>query len=292
MGILRAAATAASGVLKEQWREAFFCDALDSETLLVRGKKCVGERSANTDPNDSVITNGSILSVADGQCVLVVSQGKVIDFSDEPGEHLFEDPNHRGGLGGMFKDVWNRIGFGGDVQPLVHRVYYVNIKECTGIRFDTPAPIPLRVRDAALGADLDLSVEAGGVYSYRVKDPAVLYKRIVGNIERPFQRQELNKTVTTLLLSHLPEALHAFTEDGIRPYELAFHTKALGDAVIAKSAETLLNHYGLEFMSIAFDTLIVSDLSSLQSAQHAAVNRDPTMAAATLTQGAADALKE
>ena len=292
MGIIRAAVTAADAVLQEQWRELFSCDALDAETLIVRGTKQTGERSANTRADDNVISNGSPLLVADGQCVIVVSQGKVIDVCDEPGAHSFVDPNRPGGLGGFAKDVWNRVGFGGgDIQPIRHRIYYINVKECTGNRFDTPAPVALSVRDAAIGADLDLGVQAGGVYAYRVKDPVALYKNVVGNIEKPFQRRELNRTVTTLLLSALPEALHALTGDGVRPHELAFHTKALAAAVIEQTREPLLARYGLELVSLAFDTLIVTDMKLLQSAQQAAINRDPKMAAATLVQGAADALR-
>ncbi len=286
MGIVRAILTSADSVLQEQWREFFYCESMSSETLMACGKKRTGERSTNTNPDDHIITNGSILSIADGQSAIVVSRGKVIDVCSEPGEHLFEDANRPGGIGGFVKDVWTRVGFGG-VQPIVHRIYYVNTKECTGVRFDTPAPIPLCVRDAKLGADLDLCVQAGGVYSYRVKDPVRLYRNVMGNMKDNYTRHDLNLFVTMLLLSVLPEALAELTDGGIRPYELPLHTKALGDAVIAKSAETLLLSYGLEFVSIAFDTLIVTDLGTLQSAQHAAINRDPAMAAAALTDAAA-----
>lgn len=282
MGILRAVLSSADAVLQEQWREFFLCDALDAETLIVRGIKHVGERSVNTNPNDNIITNGSILSVADGQCVLVVSQGKVIDVCSEPGEHLFEDPSHPGGLNGFVKDVWMRVGFGGgDVQPIRHRIYYINTKESTGNRFG-PGTFALAVRDEAIGADLDLTVEVSGVYSYRVADPAALYKQIVGNIERAYQRTALNTTVSALLLSVIPEALSSLTSSGIRPHQLPACTGALRDAVLARVQEPLLSRYGLEIVSLAFDPLTVTDLRTLQGAQQAAILRDPTMAAATM----------
>lgn len=287
MGILRAFGSSLKGVAGEQWKEAFFCDSLDGETLLCRGRKRVGERSANTRADDGVITDGSILSVADGQCVLVVSQGKVIDCCQEPGEHRFTDPNHPGGVKGFAGDVWNRVGFGGDVQPIRHRIYYVNTKECSGVRFDAPAPFPLAVRDGGVGADLDLAVQAGGVFSYRVKDPAALYRQVVGNIESAYQRTALNGMLKMLVLTVLPEALAALTETGVRPNALPFHAAALREATVARLREPFLR-YGLELVSLAFDTLVVTDLKTLSGMQHAAVNRDPDMAAATV----ADAVGE
>lgn len=281
MGILRAVTSAADSVLQEQWLEAFFCDALNSETLIRRGTKRVGARSTNTRADDNVITNGSILSIADGQCVIVTAQGKVIDVCGEAGEHRFVDPNHTGGLGGYARDVWNRVGFGGgDVQPIRHRIYYVNTKECLGVRFDAPA-FPLAVKDDAIHAALDLSVQVGGVFSYRVKDPIALYRKVVGNIEGAYQRTELNGMLVAAVLAAIPEALAALTESGVRPYALAFHAPALRDALLDRLREPFLTNYGLEIGSLAFDTLIVTDRGALSGMQAAAVNRDPAMAAAT-----------
>ena len=281
MGIIRAITGAAGSVLKEQWLEYFSCDALDSETLIRRGVKRIGARSENTRTDDNIITNGSILSVADGQCVIVTAQGKVIDTCAEPGEHRFADPDHPGGLGGFARDVVSRVGFGGgDVQPIRHRIYYVNTKECPGVRFDTPAPFAIAIRDADIGADLDLGVQIGGVFSYRVKDPVALYRSVVGNIEDAYQRTALNRMLSTAVLSVLPETLHALLNGGVRPHELAFRANALRDSVTAALAEPFLTHYGLEIVSLAFDTLIVADIRALSGAQAAAIHRDPAMAAA------------
>ena len=244
--------------------------------------KHVGARSTNTRSNDNIITNGSILSIADGQCVIVTSQGKVIDVCDEPGEHRFYDENHPGGVGGFVQDVASRVGFGGgDVQPIRHHIYYVNTKECVGVRFDTPAPFAIAVRDEAIGADLDLGAMIGGMFSYRVAEPVTLYKHVVGNIEDVYQRKHLNELLSLMVLSVLPEALSELIGGGIRPHELPFHAPALREAVTARLKEPFLTKYGLEIVSLAFHTLIVSDLKTLSSAQFAAINRDPTMAAAT-----------
>ena len=287
MGILPAVTSAAGSVLQEQWLEAFFCDSLNSETLIRCGIKLIGARSANTRANDNVITNGSILSIADGQCVIVTAQGKVIDVCSEAGEHRFVDPNHTGGVGGYAHDVWKRVGFGGgNVQPIRHRIYYVNTKECPGVRFDTPA-FPLAVKDDAIKAELDLSVQIGGVFSYRVKDPVALYRKVVGNIESAYQRSELNDMLVGAVLARIPEAVAALVEDGIRPYALAFHALALRKALLDRLREPFLLNYGLEIDSLAFDTLIVTDCGMLSDMQAASINRDPAMAAATIIDAAA-----
>ena len=282
MGIVRAVLSSVDSVLHEQWLEYFTCDSLDSETLIRRGRKHTGARSANTRSGDNIITNGSILAIADGQCVIVTAQGKVIDVCSEPGEHRFYDENHPGGVGGFARDVVSRVGFGGgDVQPFRHRIYYVNTKECPGVRFESTSPFPIAVRDEAIGADLDLGVSVGGMFSYRVKDPVTLYRNVVGNIEDRCQRTHLNELLSLMVLGAIPEALAALIQDGIRPHQLPFFAPKLRDAVIERVREPFLSRYGLEIVSLAFHQLIVSDIRTLSSAQFAAINRDPSMAAAT-----------
>ena len=284
MGIIRAVISSADSVLKEQWLEFFSCGSLDSETLIRRGVKRIGARSANSRRDDNIITNGSVLAVADGQCVIVTSQGKVIDVCDEPGEHRFYDENHPGGVGGFARDVACRVGFGGgDVQPIRHRIYYVNTKECMGVRFDSSSPVPIAVRDEAIGADLDLGAMIGGVFSYRVKDPVALYRNVVGNIEYRYQRTQLNGFLSRMVLGAIPEALAKLIKDGIRPHQLPLFTPALRSEVTERLKEPFLTRCGLEIVSLAFDTLIVSDIRVLSSTQFAAINRDPAMAAAAMT---------
>lgn len=289
MGIIRAIKGSVGSVMKEQWKEAFFCDSLPAGILMVRGRKHVSERSANDRTDDEIVTNGSLLSVADGQCVLVVSQGKIVDMCDASGEHTFVDPNHPGGVRGLFHDVISRVGFGGDVQPIRHRVYYINTKECHGNRFETPAPIAIRVRDRNTDADFDLSVSAAGVYAYRVADPKALY-RAIGNIETVYERRLLNAQLCAEILSALQTAVSAAVQNGVRPYELPKQTHALGDAVVAAVGNSFMQRFGVALLSISFESLKVEDVHMLSTAQHAAMLKDPEMAAAVLIDATAAAL--
>ena len=290
MGLLKAVHSAVGSVLEEQWKEFFRCDALDDETLMVRAYKQTGKRSANTRKDDDVLTNGSILSVADGQCVLVVKQGKVVDFCREPGEHIFEDPDQRG-LKGFFKEVGRRVAFGGgDIQPVVYRVYYMNTKEITGIPFSSRGPIPFRVKDGGSSLDLDSGVSLRGCFSYRVSDPVKLYKTIIGNISGRFSRAELNAHLQADLNASLQSALGSLAGRGLRPSQLPAHTEQLCEALRQQMTDRWSGQHGLEIVSLALDGFQSEDGALLQSAQYTSMLKDPRSAAAVLTQATVEAM--
>ena len=292
MGIIRAITSSLGSVAREQWKEAFFMDALPVDVLMARGHKHVSGRSANDRADDEVITSGSLLSVADGQALVVVSHQKVVDVCTEPGEHIFVDPDRPAGPVGYLRDVLDRVGFGGgDVQPHRHRVYYINTKECHGNAFETPAPVFVRVRDDNMDADFDLSVSLAGVYSYRVEDPAALYHAI-GNVRESFERKDLKPQLDAEIVSALSTAVGTLFQSGIRPHELPAHTNDLAAATADAVKESFLRRFGLGMLSIAFDTLKIEEIWMLKNAQRAAILRDPEMAAATLVDATAEVLKD
>ncbi|MBO4365488.1 MAG: SPFH domain-containing protein, partial [Eggerthellaceae bacterium] len=69
MGLLKAGFGAAGGVLADQWREFFYCDALEADVLAARGQKRITGRSSNTRSNDNIISDGSIIAINEGQCM-------------------------------------------------------------------------------------------------------------------------------------------------------------------------------------------------------------------------------
>ncbi len=290
MGILKAVVGAVHSVKEEMWREFFYCDNMPDDTLLLRAEKRVSKYSTNTRKDDNMLTNGSILSVADGQCVLVVKQGKIIDFCDEPGEHVFEDPEQKG-LKGFFREVGKRVAFGGgDIQPTIYRVYYLNTKELTGLSFQAKNAVNYRVRDEHTGLDLDSAVRLSGRFSFRISDPVKLYKGIIGNVRDRFTREDLMAHIRTSMGQDLQPALARLSAHGIRPYELSTHVEELCEAVRAQMNAGWCGAHGLELVSVAFDSCAPADGGLVHSSQHAAMLTDPTMAAAVLTQAAAEAL--
>ena len=152
MGLIKAALGAAGGVLADQWKEYFYCESLPADVLAVKGKKRVSGSSSNTSGSDNIISNGSVIAVADGQCMIIVEQGKVVDVCAEPGEYTYDmstEPSiFSGDLGTSIKSVFMNMGkrftFGGEA-PKDQRVYYFNTKELMGNKYGTPNPVPFHV---------------------------------------------------------------------------------------------------------------------------------------------------
>ena len=196
MGLIKAGIGALGGTLADQWKEFFYCDSLDKEVLAVRGQKKVGGRSSNTKGHDNVISNGSGIAVADGQCMMIVEQGKVVEVCAEPGEYTYDTSSEpsifAGSLGqsiiDTFKTIGKRFTLGGDTGK-DQRVYYFNTKELIDNKFGTPNPIPFRVVDRNIGLDIDVSIRCSGVYSYKITDPLLFYTNVCGNVSGDYKRE-------------------------------------------------------------------------------------------------------
>lgn len=293
MGIIRAFTSALPSVIDEQWREVFVADAMGADVLLMRGHKRVGARSANTRMDDQVITNGSIIMVNEGQAVIATANGKIVDVCTEPGAHEFHDPNQKDGFfQGVFSTALQRVAYGGgDVQPIVHRVYYVNIMECGGNKFHTAAPIPFAVGDESLGLEMDGGLSLGGTYSYRITDPVKFYKLLVGNITGQYTRQQLNTQVTACMLSALQPATSIMAGKGMRPYQIIQNTGELCEALKEATKEGWFGQHGIEISSIAIDSVTVHGAEEVKEAQRIAMLKDPMMAQATMISAVTDSAK-
>ncbi len=300
MGLIKAGLGALGGSLADQWKEFFSCDALDNDVLVVKGQKQVSGRSSNTKGNDNVISNGSGIAVADGQCMIIVEQGKVVEVCAEPGEFTYDSSSEpsifAGPLGkgiiDTFKTIGKRFTYGGDTGK-DQRVYYFNTKEIIDNKFGTPNPIPFRVVDSKIGLDVDVSVRCSGVYSYKITDPILFYTNVCGNIENEYGREEIDGQLKTEFISALQPAFGKLSELELRPNQIVTHNTeleaAMNDALNVKWGELR----GLKFVSVAIGsvTLPDEDAEMIKQAQRTAIMRDPTMAAATLAGAQADAMK-
>lgn len=86
MGLIKAAISSVGGTFADQWKEFIYCDSIPNDVLAVRGRKKTSGRSSNTKGNDNIITSGSGIAVADGQCMIIVEQGRIAEICAEPGE--------------------------------------------------------------------------------------------------------------------------------------------------------------------------------------------------------------
>ena len=300
MGLIKAGIGALGGTLADQWKEFFYCEAMPKEVLVTKGQKRITSRSSNTKGNDNIISNGSGIAVADGQCMIIVDQGKVVEVCAEPGEFTYDSSSEpsifAGKLGesiiATFKTIGKRFTYGGDTGK-DQRVYYFNTKELIDNKFGTPNPIPFRVVDSKIGLDVDVSIRCSGVYSYKIADPILFYTNVCGNVEKEYTRDELDSQLKTEFVSALQPAFGHLSELELRPNQIVTHNtdleNAMNDALSTKWGELR----GLKVVSIALGsvTLPDEDADMIKQAQRAAIMRDPTMAAATLVGAQADAMK-
>lgn len=300
MGLIKAALGATGGVLADQWKEFFYCEALDKEVMVTKGKKRIGGRSSNTKGSDNIISNGSGIAVADGQCMIIVEQGKVVEICAEPGEFTYDASSEpsifSGSLGegirNTFAQIGKRFAYGGDTGK-DQRVYYFNTKELIDNKFGTPNPIPFRVVDAKIGLDIDTAIRCSGVYSYKIVDPILFYTNVCGNVEREYTRDELQTQLKTEFISALNPAFAKLSDLQIRPNQIVSHNTELEDAMNKTLSAKWGELRGLKIVSIAIGsvTLPPEDAEMIKQAQRTAMMRDPSMAAATMVGAQADAMK-
>ena len=300
MGLITAGMGAVGGTLADQWKEFFYCESMPKEVLVTKGQKRVTGRSSNTKGNDNIISNGSGIAVADGQCMIIVEQGKVVEVCAEPGEFTYDTSSEpsifAGNLGESIKETFKTVGkrftYGGATGK-DQRVYYFNTKEILENRFGTPNPVPFRVVDSKIGLDIDVAIRCSGVYSYKIADPLLFYSNVCGNVEQEYSREELDATLKTEFISALQPAFGHLSELELRPNQIVTHNTDLENAMNTALSEKWGALRGLKVVSIALGsvTLPDEDAELIKQAQRTAIMRDPTMAAATLVGAQADAMK-
>ena len=301
MGLIKAALGAAGGVLADQWKEYFYCDALDANVLAVKGQKKVSGRSSNTKGSDNIISNGSVIAVADGQCMMIVEQGKIVEVCAEPGEFIFDSSTEpsifQGGLGkgivDSFKTFGKRFTFGGEA-PKDQRVYYFNTKELVGNKYGTPSPVPFRVVDQRAGIDIDISIRCFGEYSYHICNPLLFYTNVCSNVTDSYMRSSLDSQLKTELLTALQPAFAKISEMGIRYSALPGHTLEMSEAMNEVLSAKWRDLRGLEIVSFGVSSVKASeeDEAMLKDMQRNAAYRDPTLAGATLVGAQAAAMRD
>ena len=299
MGLLKALMGSVGGTLADQWKEYFYCDSMPEDVLAVKGKKRVSGRSANRE-NDNIITNGSVIAVADGQAMMIVDQGKVVEFTAEPGEFTYDASSEPtifcGDLGTgimeTFKTVGKRFTFGGE-KAKDQRVYYFNLKELVGSKYGTPSPVPFRVVDRNIGLDWEISVRCFGEYSFHICDPLLFYTNVCGNIAEDYTRDRLEGQMKTELLTALQPAFARISEMGIRYSSLPAHTMELADILNQVLSKKWRELRGIEIVSFGVSSIKASeeDEKMLKDMQRTAVFSNPNMAAAYDVMARGDAMK-
>ena len=300
MGLIKAVTGSLGGVLADQWREYFYCDSMDAETLMCKGVKRTGKRSTNTKGSENIITNGSVIAVNEGQCMMIVDQGGIVEFTAEAGEFTWDASSEGsmlyGGFGKGLKESWNtfkrRFTFGADTGK-DQRVYFFNTKELLGNKYGTASPVPFRVVDTNIGLDMDVSVRCNGEYSYKITDPILFYKNVAGNVAGEYKRSELDRQLKSEFLTALQPAFARISELGIRYSALPGHTMELADAMNQVLSAKWSSLRGISIVSVGVNSITASpeDEATIKELQKSAVFRNTNMAAAHMVQAQAEAMK-
>lgn len=300
MGFIKAAIGSFKGTIADQWKEFFYCDSMAPDVLAVKGTKRTSKRSSNTKGSDNIITNGSGIVVADGQCAIIVDQGLVVDFCAVAGEYTYDmssEPSlFSGSLESSIKETFKTIGkrftYGGDTGR-DQRIYYFNKKEITDNKFGTQNPIPFRVVDRNIGLDVDISVRCNGIFSYKISDPILFYTNVCGNFDGIYTRENIDKQLKSEFLNALQPAFAKISDMGIRYSSLPGHTMELSDAMNEVLSKKWTELRGLSIVSVAINsiTALKEDEDMIKQLQRTAVLRDPTMAAASIVGSQADSMR-
>ena len=301
MGLIKAIGGAIGGVLADQWKEYFYCDSLPETILIQKGKKRTSSRSSNTKGEDNIISNGSMIAVNDGQCMIIVEQGKVVEFCAEPGEFKWDastEPSiFSGSLGSSiletFKAIGRRFTYGGDTGK-DQRIYYFNTKEITGNKFGTKTPIPFRVIiNEQFGYKLSIDLRCNGVYSYKIVNPILFYTNVAGNVTDCYERDQIDEMLRGELMNALQPALSKIAGAGVQYYELGAHSTDISAALNEELSALWRQRRGLEIFSFNVMSISVPDeqKKKITEWEENAMTINPATAAARLVGAQTDAMR-
>ena len=300
MGLIKAALGSFGGVMADQWKEYFYCEAMPANILATKGHKKVTGRSSNYKGDENIITNGSMIAVADGQCMLIVEQGKVVEVCAEPGEFLYDSSTEPSifsgklgdGIGDVFRNIGKRFTFGGEA-PKDQRVYYFNTKEIVDNRFGTATPIPFRIVDNRIGLDTDTEVRCNGVYSYKITNPLLFYTNVCGNVEQTYERSEIDSQLKSEFVSALQPAFARLSTFEMRPNQIPAHTIELCDLMNETLTRKWSELRGISVVSIAMNSVSIpeEDAEKLKELQRAAALANPALAAGAVIGAQTDAMR-
>lgn len=300
MGLIKSALNSAGGVMGDQWREYFYCDSVPSDVLMLKGVKRTDGRSSNRG-DDNIISNGSVINIADGQCMMIVESGKVVDLCAEPGEYIYDmssEPslfygNLADNIGAVFREIGKRFTFGG--QPAKdQRVYYFNTKEIMGNKYGTASPVPFRVVDRRAGIDIDISVKCFGEYSFRLTNPLLFYQNVAGNVENEFRRQQFEGQLRTEFLTKLQPAFAQLSAMGIRYSALPGHTRELSEAMKNLLSGSWGGRLGIEIVAVGMSSIKADeeDEQMIKDMQRTAAYTDPNLAMAYTVTSRGQAMRD
>ncbi len=299
MGLIKAFKNAFGSAIADQYGEYFYCDSISSDILVVKGLKRLTPGKNQNNGTDNIISNGSVVAVNEGQCMIIVDQGKVVELCAEAGEFIYDSSTEPsifyGNLGEnimkTFATIGRRTKFGGNTGK-DQRIYYFNTKEILNNLFGTSSPVPFRVVDSNIGLDVDIALRCNGEYTYKIIDPLLFYTNVCGNVVSEYRKSELASQLKGELVTALQPAFATISAQGVRYSAVVAHSKELTLALNEELSEQWSRLRGIEMVSMTINVKASEeDEEMIKNLQKTAVFRQTDMAAANLSMAQAEAMK-
>lgn len=288
MGLIKAAKDSFSSILSDQWREYFYCDSLSNDVLMVKGQKRQDSNRKNNNGNDNIISNGSVVAVNEGQCMIIVDQGGIVDVCAEAGEFVYDTSTEAslfyGSLGDNIKNTFTtmakRFTFGGNTAK-DQRVYFFNTKEILNNMYGTATPIPFHIIDKNTGFEFETNMKCNGKYTFKLVDPLLFYKNVAGNVRDTYTKTELISMMKDEMIEALKAATAEIAGNGVLPSQVAGHSKEITKIVVREMSAQWTELRGVEIVSLTMNpSFPEADLERINKWADTAVLRSGAMAEA------------
>ena len=297
MGLIKALTSSTSSTLGDQFKEFITCPNVDKNVLIVRGS--VQHGKGNKNPSDGVITNGSKIVIPQGWAMMLVDNGKVVEFSSEPGDYVYDSSSEPsifyGGLGkgiiDSIKTLGSRITYGGQTAK-DQRVYYVNILTVMGNKFGSAQP--KKITDEKYGI---IEITFFGEYAYRVEDPVALVGNVLGANAKDVVT--FDEVMGSQLKMEFVEQISKAISEVMRDKKVSFgDMQSYGSEISDKMNEILSSSwkakYGLIVTDVAMGDINVTDdsMERINRIDDATIFSDAKLQSGLMATASAEALKD
>lgn len=294
MGLIKSIINAASGTLADQWIDFYTCDSLSSEVLMAVGTRPTQAKSGNTKYSENIITDGAKINVADGQCMLICENGKIVECTAEAGQYTYKTELQPTIMSGGLKDLmptFSQVGkrfLAGGAPTDEQRIYYINIKEILGNKIGF-ANIPFRDSEF----QFTMKVKGFGLYTFKITNPMLFYTALAGNVQDKYTKSALMETMKAEVMAAIQPALGKIAAKGIAYDQLINYPAEIGNAVDEIMSAKWSDTRGIDIISFAIESITVDEESAAKIAmfQEARVLSNAQMAAGRMVGSTAQALE-
>lgn len=296
MGLIKALSNAVSTSLGDQFKEFVNCPTIEKNVLIQRGT--VSHGSANTNPSEGIISNGSTIVVPQGMAMMIIDNGEIKEFTAEAGTFYFDTSSEpsifTGNLGksiiDTFKTIGKRFTYGGQTAK-DQRVYYVNLLTIADNKFGSPQP--KKITDEKYGM---LEVTFFGEYAFRVVDPIQLVNSVIG--ANPKDTVTYEEIIGTQLQGKFVEQLTQAISVVMRKNKVSFGDIGLYNGDISNEMNNCLDEswrqlYGLEIVQVSLRDINLTDesMAKVNKVDEATIFSNQNLQSGLMASATADAMR-